>query len=217
MMAAAMRIPTVTIDTIVMHRDEANPRFDKSTGHQAGLAVQMSSVSIAQRVWFSADVECCPGSVGCDEIERAPLILIVTGHRRGFVHSPNFTVELFQQRASPIQSVERQFLGIHEPLNLELQFLVGAVSPVGIVRQIPFLNVRGQRIVTAAEPTGVFPGPTVSRCATLGQEGSSTLTSAWDRSNSVHPGSFGCVQKHSVALETLDVQKSCRATRVSPG
>ena len=58
--AAAVRIPTVAVDAVVMDGDKPHARFDQPPRHQAGLPVQMPAVAVAQRGRFLSNVQSGP-------------------------------------------------------------------------------------------------------------------------------------------------------------
>ena len=54
----AMRIPTVAIHTVVVHRYEADTGLDEPPGHQARLAKQMAAVAVPDLGRLAANVQC---------------------------------------------------------------------------------------------------------------------------------------------------------------
>ena len=92
-----MRIPTVAVNAIVVHSDEANPRFDQPAGHQGRLPEEVPAIAVARRSPLLPNVEgpaCFSRSNEC----QGPFFKVVVSVDRGVaIERVSQRIELLDQ------------------------------------------------------------------------------------------------------------------------
>ena len=77
------------------------------------------------------------------------------------IENPSLIIELLQERLPPSQPIDIDGIRVAEPFESEMEFGIGAITPVRVVRRAASIELRCQWIVSRPEPTGVFARPNV--------------------------------------------------------
>src|SRR5688572_26864223 len=112
----------------------------------------MPTIGVAIFGRFRANVERGAHFLGTHQVHGPLAKLVVGGRGTAAIKRAAGIVELFDQRTAAIEPIERQAFSKSKPLDLEVQFLVGAIAKVRVVLLAAPLNRRGQWIVSTSQP-----------------------------------------------------------------
>jgi hypothetical protein len=109
--AMHVRVPTVAVAGVEVHRDVTHACLYQTPREQHGLAEQVATVLIAQRGRFLANIERAAGFLGSSQRPSPRLKLVHRCDGRMIAGSTELVFKLRAQRLAASEAVKRQVSG----------------------------------------------------------------------------------------------------------
>ena len=135
---------------------ETGSRFDHTAADHQRLPKQMTSIPIAECNRLASDIQCCAKPLRTDHSQCRASVPPVTGRPGGSVEALLLNLELFQQAAPPVETVQGHPVTQRQTTELKLQFLFGAIAKVRVVQMRPLADACRQGVIFGTQPSRVL-------------------------------------------------------------